>query len=130
MALMMNLISTIYPQFIDIDRLSSSSSSPPLELAEGSGHSRLRAVIGGQYSEQIGFSTFPKLRGMMNNELTLMRDSGHFVIADEDRISELPDEILCCILSFLTIKEAGRTIALSKRWKITWTMFVSLIFTL
>ncbi|CAI9099976.1 OLC1v1036880C1 [Oldenlandia corymbosa var. corymbosa] len=46
----------------------------------------------------------------------------------DDRISELPDEILTCILSFLKLKEAGRTSVLSKRWKHAWTYVPDLDF--
>ncbi|CAI9117695.1 OLC1v1019146C1 [Oldenlandia corymbosa var. corymbosa] len=46
----------------------------------------------------------------------------------EDRISELPDEILICILSLVTLKEAGRTSILSKRWKHVWTYVPDLDF--
>ncbi|KAL6217066.1 hypothetical protein ACLB2K_010283 [Fragaria x ananassa] len=39
----------------------------------------------------------------------------------EDRISELPDEIIATILSRLSSKYATRTCLLSKRWRYLWT---------
>ncbi|CAI9109666.1 OLC1v1009530C2 [Oldenlandia corymbosa var. corymbosa] len=45
-----------------------------------------------------------------------------------DRISLLPSEILVHILSFLTLKEAGRTSVLSKRWMELWAFVVQLDF--
>ncbi|KAL3504730.1 hypothetical protein ACH5RR_034571 [Cinchona calisaya] len=38
----------------------------------------------------------------------------------EDQISQLPDDILILILSFLKLKEAAQTSALSRRWTTLW----------
>ncbi|XP_059656668.1 putative F-box protein At3g29830 isoform X1 [Cornus florida] len=46
----------------------------------------------------------------------------------EDHISGLPDVVLVSILSLLTMKEAGRTCLLSKRWRYIWTHISSLNF--
>ncbi|KAJ9536309.1 hypothetical protein OSB04_un000518 [Centaurea solstitialis] len=45
------------------------------------------------------------------------------IISDQmdDRISNLPDEIISHILSFLDMKYAVQTSALSKKWKYIWT---------
>jgi len=44
----------------------------------------------------------------------------------EDRISKLPDDVLCHILSFLTTKEAIATSLLSRRWPRLRSMLPSL----
>ncbi|KAK9278525.1 hypothetical protein L1049_028093 [Liquidambar formosana] len=38
----------------------------------------------------------------------------------DDWISHMPNEILACIISWLTIKEAASTSVLSKRWQYLW----------
>lgn len=46
----------------------------------------------------------------------------------EDRISRLPDPILCHILSFLPARHAVATCILSSRWKFVWTWLSNLCF--
>jgi len=46
----------------------------------------------------------------------------------QDLISNLPDHIIGCILSFLHIKEAIRTSVLSKRWISLWKIITRLNF--
>ncbi|KAH6788947.1 hypothetical protein C2S51_003953 [Perilla frutescens var. frutescens] len=48
---------------------------------------------------------------------------------EEDRISDLPDDILHHVFSFLPIKSAAQTSSLSKRWKTLWYSFPDLDFT-
>lgn len=47
---------------------------------------------------------------------------------EEERISELPDDILCHILSFLPTEEAIATCTLSTRRRFLWTLFPTLDF--
>ncbi|XP_071732492.1 uncharacterized protein [Rutidosis leptorrhynchoides] len=48
------------------------------------------------------------------------------MMAEEDRISYLPDEIIHHTLSFLDLKYAMQTSALSKKWKLVWTLLPQL----
>lgn len=41
----------------------------------------------------------------------------------EDRLTQLPDDVLGIILSLLDVKEAVRTSTLSRRWEYVWTLF-------
>lgn len=45
-----------------------------------------------------------------------------------DRISQLPDNIIEKVLKFLPIKDAGKTSALSSRWRHQWTTVSELLF--
>ncbi|KAK3118967.1 hypothetical protein QOZ80_9BG0711530 [Eleusine coracana subsp. coracana] len=45
-----------------------------------------------------------------------------------DRISNLPDDLLLCIMFFLTLKEAVQTCLLSRRWKNVWASLMWLNF--
>ncbi|KAH9736944.1 F-box/LRR-repeat protein [Citrus sinensis] len=47
---------------------------------------------------------------------------------EEDRISCLPDEILCHILSFLPTKNAVATCVLSSKWRLVWALLPNLCF--
>ncbi|KAM6570483.1 hypothetical protein CsatB_018468 [Cannabis sativa] len=50
------------------------------------------------------------------------------MVDEEDRISELPDEIIIHILSFLPTEDVVRTCFLSKRWKLMWYLVPKLSF--
>lgn len=43
------------------------------------------------------------------------------IIAAKDRISDLPDDIIYYIFSFLDMKDVIQTTILSRKWKNTWT---------
>ncbi|KAM6595328.1 hypothetical protein CsatA_005852 [Cannabis sativa] len=49
-------------------------------------------------------------------------------MADDDRISKLPDALITHILSFLPTKEVVQTCLLSKRWKLIWYSVPTLLF--
>ncbi|XP_071734086.1 uncharacterized protein [Rutidosis leptorrhynchoides] len=48
------------------------------------------------------------------------------MMSEEDRISNLPDDIIHRILSFLDLKYVIQTSALSKKWKLVWTLLPQL----
>ena len=51
-----------------------------------------------------------------------------FTVDDDDRISELPEDVLQNILSFLPTKQVFQSTLLSTRWKHVWTTFPILKF--
>ncbi|GJX90400.1 F-box domain, cyclin-like protein [Tanacetum coccineum] len=52
--------------------------------------------------------------------MDLVHDDSTSILGEEDRISNLPDEIIHRILSFLDMKYVVQTCALSKTWKNIW----------
>ncbi|KEH22193.1 F-box/RNI superfamily protein, putative [Medicago truncatula] len=54
--------------------------------------------------------------------------SSHHSIPNVDRISALPDSIICHILSFLPTQQSAATTILSKRWKPLWHSLLTLHF--
>lgn len=57
-----------------------------------------------------------------------MNSSSWRSIPTVDRISDMPDSILCHILSFHPTKFAATTSVLSKRWKLVWIAVLALYF--
>lgn len=56
------------------------------------------------------------------------KDGDKFAKGKGDRISELPDEILVFILSFMTLKEAAVTSVVARRWMPLWASISHLYF--
>uniref|UniRef100_A0A5B7B669 F-box domain-containing protein n=1 Tax=Davidia involucrata TaxID=16924 RepID=A0A5B7B669_DAVIN len=54
--------------------------------------------------------------------------AGNDNITEYDLISKLPEEILCSIIPFLTMREAVTTSVLSRRWRYLWRTSLSLDF--
>lgn len=53
--------------------------------------------------------------------MDLLHDDRANIIGEEDRLSNLPDDIVHHILSYLDMKYVVKTCTLSKRWRHTWT---------
>ncbi|PQQ20270.1 putative F-box/FBD/LRR-repeat protein [Prunus yedoensis var. nudiflora] len=62
----------------------------------------------------------------------IIKDDEHnlelVAVAEEDRISKLPHEVVVSIVSLLTLKEAAATSILSRRWQHVWASTTTLNF--
>ncbi|KAM1046624.1 hypothetical protein COP2_026696 [Malus domestica] len=58
----------------------------------------------------------------------ICKDDGHRWAVLQDRISNLPPEILVCIVSLLPLKEAAATSILSRQWRHVWASTTTLSF--
>ncbi|KAM1311308.1 hypothetical protein ACFX2H_007767 [Malus domestica] len=63
-----------------------------------------------------------------NSETRILKRNSRPQEGVEDRISELPDAVLCHILSFVPTKYAARTSILSTGWKDKWVSVPNLDF--
>ncbi|GJW01217.1 F-box domain, cyclin-like protein [Tanacetum coccineum] len=69
-------------------------------------------------------SRYHSIKGL---QMDLVHDDRANIIGEEDRLSNLPDDIIHHILSYLDMKYVVQTCTLSKRWKHAWTSITYLM---